>query len=77
MKCFSCKSEKILTTTETYFTRLNNCYIIIENVPCEKCQECGEIFFSANALEKIETIIDGLTNLTEKVYIMDYTKTAA
>ncbi len=58
MKCFSCKSEKMLTTTETYFTRLNNCYIIIENVPCEKCQECGEIFFSANALEKIETIID-------------------
>ena len=77
MKCFSCKSDKIVASTETYFAQINNCYIIIENVPCQKCLQCGEVFYSVSVIEKIESTIDSLKNNAEKVCIMDYTQVAA
>ncbi len=33
MKCMSCKYEEMKEATTTYFSRLNNGYVIIENVP--------------------------------------------
>lgn len=50
MKCFLCKGDMINSTT-TYMTTYNNCYIIIKNVPCQKCNQCGEEY------------IDGITML--------------
>ena len=32
----SCKYGEMQESITTYFTKLNNCYIIIENVPCLK-----------------------------------------
>lgn len=51
MKCMSCKYGEMKETT-TYFTQSNNCYIIIENVPCLKCDQCGEEFFTVLVAEK-------------------------
>lgn len=52
MKCMSCKYGEMKETTTTYFTQSNNCYIIIENVPCLKCDQCGEEFFTVLVAEK-------------------------
>ena len=41
MKCFLCKGDTVKSTT-TYMTAYKNCYIIIKNVPCQKCSQCGE-----------------------------------
>lgn len=37
MKCISCKYGEKKEAKTTYFAQLNNCYVIIENVPCMKC----------------------------------------
>lgn len=55
MKCFLCKGN-VTDATTTY----NNCYIIIKNVPCQKCEQCGEEFISGTTMLKIESIIDKL-----------------
>ena len=50
--------------------------VMIENVPCYKCAQCGEVVYSASAMEKIEEILDKVQNIASKIFIMDYTKAA-
>ena len=50
MKCLACKTGTMTESTNTYFAELKNCYIIIENVPCLKCDQCGEVFYKASVL---------------------------
>lgn len=55
MTCFTCKgdTEKSLTT---YMTEYNGCFLIIKNVPCTKCTQCGEEYLNGVTLQKMESI---------------------
>lgn len=72
MKCFHCGQSEMVKSTTTYYCKIGNKYIIIENVPCETCEACGEEYFSASVMEKIEAIIDSIGKGPEKVKITDY-----
>lgn len=76
MKCLSCKYGDMKEAKTTYFAQLNNCYVIIENVPCLKCDQCGDEFFAASVAEKIDSILDSLEKIASKIFIMDYTTAA-
>ncbi len=76
MKCLSCKYGDMKESKTTYFSQLNNCYVIIENVPCLKCDQCGDEFFTASVAEKIDDILDSLEKIASKIFIMDYTTAA-
>ena len=58
MRCLACKSDTMVDATTTYFAQVSSGYVIIENVPCKKCTQCGEEFFSASVVECIEQILD-------------------
>ena len=74
MSCFLCKGNIQISTT-TYMTDRNNHYIIIKNVPCFKCEQCGDELFSETVVKKLERIFDTLPqNPCElSVTIIDYT----
>lgn len=72
MKCLTCKNGAMLDATTTYFAKLKNCYVIIENVPCRKCDQCGEEYFPASVLERIDEILDKAEQIASKIYILDY-----
>lgn len=76
MKCLICKSDTVTDSIDTYFAQLNNCYVIIENVPCKKCTQCGEVVYSASVMEKIERILEKVRDIASKIFIMDYSKAA-
>jgi YgiT-type zinc finger domain-containing protein len=76
MVCLSCKTGEMHESTNAYFIQLKNCYVIIENVPCYKCSQCGEIFYKASVIEKIDELTEQIENVASKVFIMDYTKVA-
>lgn len=76
MKCMSCKYGEMQEALTTYFSQLNNCYVIIENVPCLKCNQCGEEFLSVSVAEKIDDILDSIENIASKIFILDYDKVA-
>lgn len=73
MRCMSCKHADMTDTTTEYFAKLNNgYYVIIENVPCKKCPQCGDEYFTASVMEKIDIILDKVEELGSKVSILEY-----
>ena len=66
----------MLDSVETYFAKLNGGYLIIENVPCKKCEQCGEILFSVSTIEKIENLLEIYEKIQSKIFIVDYSKAA-
>ena len=75
MKCQVCgaTAEKGLTTS---VTDLGKCLIIVRNVPCYKCSECNEIIYSADVVQRLETIIEAAKQLMQEVSIIDYSQAA-
>ena len=75
MKCFFCKDEMVEATT-TYMEDLGSCIVIIKNVPCMKCPQCGEVSYSGTVVRQIEQITDKLTDQLTEVAIVNYSKIA-
>ncbi len=75
MTCFSCKGNMEQATT-TYMTEYNSCYIIIKNVPCKKCTQCGEEFINGVTLENIEKILERLKDALTEIAVIDYNTAA-
>lgn len=71
MKCLICKGTMEKSTT-THFCELKNCIIIIKNVPCEKCNQCGEVVYTGNTVVKLEKIIDTLSNILTEIAVVDF-----
>lgn len=76
MRCMSCKSGNMKPSTTTYFAQFNNGYVIIENVPCLKCEQCGEEFINMSIAEKIDEILDSIEKISSKIFILDYDQAA-
>lgn len=72
MTCLACKYGEMQETVTTYFSRFNNCYVIIENVPCLKCSQCSEEFLTASVSEKIDSVLDSVEKIASKIFILDY-----
>ena len=72
MKCLICKADSVIESESAYFAQIDDCYVIIENVPCWKCTQCGEVVYSMNVMERIDEILDKLQSIASKIFIMDY-----
>lgn len=75
MLCMECGAiaEKGYTTD---VTELGNSIIIIRNVPCYKCQECNEVIYTADVVQKLEKIVEMARKFMQEVSIIDYAKVA-
>ena len=76
MNCLVCKGGKMSESFEPYFAKLKSGYLIIENVPCWKCAQCGEVLFSMNVIENIEKLLAVYKKVESKIFIVDYQKAA-
>lgn len=76
MVCMACgaNAKKGYTTDVTEF---GNGLVIVRNVPCYKCQECNEVIYTADVVERLEKIVEAAKKLMQEVSIVDYSKTAA
>lgn len=75
MTCFFCKGEMLPGTT-TFMKDLDSCIIIIKNVPCNKCSQCGEVSYSGVTIKRIEEIIAGLKDNLAEIAVVYYSKAA-
>ena len=76
MNCLICKTGTMRADTETYFDRVKGGYVIIENVPCYKCNQCGEVVYSASVMERIDDLLEQAEKVASKICILDYASAA-
>lgn len=79
MACISCRGGHLEPSTTEYIEKQGNFIIVIENIPCEKCVQCGETYFSNEVMQKLEDILYKIDYISSAltVTVIDYTKTAA
>ncbi len=65
VKCVECGKD-IELTEKAYEVNKNQAHIRIENVPAYVC-ECGEVYYSDEVFERIESILSELDNTGNKV----------
>ena len=76
MTCFHCKGDTE-QKLKTHAVTLDQCVIIIKNVPSLVCTQCGEVFFTDIVMETLEAIIDRLENIIKEVAIVEYADAVA
>ncbi len=58
--CHFCGNKNFKGTKVQYTYKKDNKYIIVDDVPCEQCEYCGEQYFEAKVLRNIETEFDAI-----------------
>lgn len=76
MNCFFCKGQ-LANSTTTHVVTFDNCIIVVKNVPCERCSQCGETFFNDEVAERLEQIVNSLRTAVTEIAVVSYTDKAA
>ncbi len=73
--CFYCKGD--MRPGKTLFSvQYGNCVIVIKNVPCMECVQCGETEISDEVMKQLETMIETVKKTMQEIAVIDYTKVA-
>lgn len=75
MVCIEC-GHNLGNKPKRYVAELENCVLIIKNVPTHVCPVCGERYYDNNVARKIEKIVNQFKGLIEEVAILEYDKIA-
>ncbi|MBQ9004095.1 MAG: type II toxin-antitoxin system MqsA family antitoxin [Eggerthellaceae bacterium] len=71
MTCFYCKGRMQEGTT-VFTVQLDTCLVVIKNVPCLECSQCGETEIADETMVVLERIIDTCKKLIQEVAVVDY-----
>ena len=74
--CIFCKNKTYTESTTIHVVNYRSCIIIIRNVPCFECEQCGERYYTDEVAEKLEKIVESAKKLMQEISVVDY-KTAA
>lgn len=56
MNCFVCKDNMKEGLTSHVVNLDSGCTIIIKNVPCMKCTQCGEVWYNGKVMAQLERV---------------------
>ena len=59
------------------FATLKNCVVVIKNVPCMKCEQCGEDVLSADTVARIERILHTVKKAVAEITVVNFPDCAA
>ena len=70
MDCVFCNGETMPEIT-TKITKTKSCVLVIKNIECEKCTQCGEEYYRENATSIIEAISARIKDLPLELIVTD------
>lgn len=74
--CMYCKGD--MKEGKTVFTvQHGENIIVIKNVPCQICEQCGETEISDAVMIKLEKIVEAAKKLVQEIAVIDYSAAAA
>ena len=68
--CMLCKCKMIKNSFTTHVVNYSN------SVPCEECEQCGEIFYTDEVAEQLEKLVEAAKSLLQDISVIDYSKVA-
>lgn len=71
----SCDHASRHAGTTDWLEKVGDSYVIVGNVPCEVCDDCGERFFRASVSRKMEEIVRRV-GASARVSIVDFTNSS-
>ena len=71
MTCFFCKGSMVESTT-IHTVELKNCIVVIQNVPCLQCDQCGEVVINGEVAQRIEQIVAGFEKALTEIAVVNY-----
>ena len=74
--CMFCKCDTVTPSLTTHVVNYNGAIIVIKNVPCEECEQCGEKFNTDDVAEKLEKMVDIAKRMMQEIAVLDYSKVA-
>lgn len=75
--CFYCKCKDTVHSLNTHVVTYNNSVIVIKNVPCLECAQCGEKYYTDEIMEKLEVMVDQAKQMAGEVFVAEYDKAIA
>lgn len=69
MKCMRCGKPAYKSMTSEAI-ELGFGLLVIRNIPCYKCEECDEIFYTGDVVQKIEEIVDEAKQLMQETRVV-------
>ena len=75
--CFYCKCKTTIPSHTTHVVTFDDCVIVVRNVPCEECEQCGEKYFSDEVMERLEVIVTKAKEIASEIFVTDYNKKVA
>ena len=75
MKCMKCGKPAFKSVTSEAI-ELGFGLLVIRNIPCYKCEECDEIFYTGDVVQKIESIVAAAKQLLQEVRVIYFDEAA-
>lgn len=74
--CMYCKCNTVISSTTTHVVNYKGGIIVIKNVPCEECGQCGEKFYTDEVAEQLELLVNMAKHMMQEISVIDYAKVA-
>lgn len=62
----------MISSLATHVVTLDKNVIIVKNVPCEECEQCGEKYFSDEIMEALERIVEKAKEQSDEMCVIDF-----
>ncbi len=76
MECMYCKNSELVDSFTTHVVTYKDAVIVIKNVPCLECDQCGEQYFTNEVAARLEEIVETTKKLMQEVAVIDYKSVA-
>ncbi len=71
MKCMMCGKPSYKSVTSEAI-ELGFGLLVVRNIPCYKCEECDEIFYTGDVVQKIESIVSEAKQHMQDIRVIEY-----
>ena len=72
MMCAFCKGKETKNLLDKYLVTISDTVLIVNNVPCIECVQCGEKFYTDDVSEMLETITNKAREIQAQILMVDY-----
>lgn len=71
-----CRCDTVRQSTTTHVVNYKGCIIVVKNVPCEECEQCGEKFYTDEVAQQLEKLVSTAKRFMQEISVIDYNKAA-